>query len=82
MTSAIQHLKTAAELVEKAAELVREAARETPLPPSVAVRQSVGEQIVRIRLQLMLFRRDLTILHDAVNRRKRRRLENDAEARG
>ena len=71
MTETINDLKIATELVEKAAELVREVAKETFLP-SEAARQSVREQIVRIRLKLMLMRRDLTLLLDTANRRKPR----------
>jgi len=71
MSAVIDNLKTAAELLEKAAELVREAAKETSLP-SVALRQSVGEQIRRIRLKLMLLRRDLSIVHGMANRSKLR----------
>lgn len=71
MSAVIDDLKTAADLVEKAAELVREATNETSLP-SVALRQAVGEHIVRIKLQLMLLRRDLTSLHDMANGRKPR----------
>lgn len=79
MTAIIDDLKTAAELVQKAAALVREAAQESSLP-SVAARQSVGEQIVRIRLQLTLLRRDLTILHATVNRRRPKAPESQAQA--
>ena len=50
MTAVIDDLKAAAELLEKAAGLVREAAKDTSLP-SVSLRQSVGKEIVRIRLQ-------------------------------
>jgi hypothetical protein len=71
MTAAIEDLKTAAELVEKATEVVREAARETSLP-SEASRRFVREQVMRIRLKMMLIRRDLTILHEMANRRKPR----------
>jgi len=71
MTVVIDDLKTAGDLVEKAVGLVREAAQETSLP-SVALRESVADQIVRIRLQLMLLRRGLTVLHDMANRRKPR----------
>lgn len=67
----VSDLKTACELVEKAAESLHEAAKQTHLP-SEAMRQSVREDIVRIRLKLMLLRRDLTILHATANRRKPR----------
>ena len=80
MTETIDDLKIATELVEKAAELVREVAKETFLP-SEAARQSVREEIVRIRLKLMLLRRDLTILHDTANRRKRRGKLKEGEPR-
>ena len=71
MSSVIDDLKTVAELLEKAVELVRQAAKESTLP-SVSLRQSVGKEIVRIRLQLMLLRRGLTILRDLANGRKPR----------
>lgn len=74
MTAIIEGLKTAAELVQKAADVIREAAKETCLP-SEAARQSVREQVMRIRLKLTLMRRDLTILHAAANRRKPRGTE-------
>jgi hypothetical protein len=67
----VSDLKTACEFVEKAAESLREAAKETYLP-SEAMRQCVREEIVRIRLKLMLLRRDLTLVHDTANRRKPR----------
>ncbi len=78
MAATIDDLKTAGDLVERAAELVHEAAKETSLP-SVALRQSVGEQIARIRLKLMLLRGDVTILHNIVNRRKPRHTRKEAE---
>ena len=68
----VNDLKTAREFVEIAAQSLREAAKQTYLP-SEAMRQSVREEIVRIRLKLMLLRRDLTILHATANRRKLRR---------
>ena len=80
MTGVIDELKTAAELIEKAAELVREATKETSLP-SVAARQCVEEQTARIRLKLMLLRRDLTVLHGIANGRKPRRAGREAEGR-
>lgn len=67
----VSDLKTACEFVEKATESLREAAKQTYLP-SEATRQSVREEIVRIRLKLMLLRHDLTILHATANRRKPR----------
>lgn len=69
--TAVDDLKAAAELIERAANLVREAAKVGSLS-SEAARRSVCQEIVRIRLKLMLMRRDLTILHDAANRRKPR----------
>lgn len=72
MTATIEDLKAAAELLERAVELIREVAKETSLP-SVAERRSMGEEIVKIRLKLMLMRRDLTLLHATANRRKPRK---------
>ena len=71
MTAPIDDLRSAAELIDKASELLREAAKVSSLP-SEAARQSVREQVMRIRLKLMLMRRDLTLLHDTANRRKPR----------
>lgn len=68
MTTIVDDLKTDAELLEKAEELVRRAAKETFLP-SQAVRLSVGAEVGRIRLQLFGLRRDLTVLRAAANRR-------------
>jgi hypothetical protein len=72
LTAIVNDLKTAAELLEKAAELLHEAAKQSDLP-SEATRQSVREEIGRIRLKLFLLRRDLTMLHSAANRRKPQR---------
>lgn len=69
MTAAIYDLEAGAELIDKAAELLRQAAQVTSLP-SEAARRSVREQVMRIRLKLMLMRRDLTILHVTANRRR------------
>jgi hypothetical protein len=79
MATIADDLKTAADLVEKATELVREAAKETFLP-SEAARRSVREEVVRIRLKLMLLRRDLTIVHETANRRKPRSTGREARA--
>jgi len=69
MGAIVNDLKTAVELVEKAADLLHEAAKETYLP-SEAARQSVREEIERIRFKLFLLRRDLTIVRATANRRK------------
>ena len=53
MTVTIDDLKIATELLEKAAELVHEAAKVKFLL-SEAARRYVSEEIVRIRLKLML----------------------------
>lgn len=79
MTVTIDDLRTGAELIDKAAELLRQAAQVTSLP-SEAARQSVREQVMRIRLKLMLMRRDLTILHEAANRRKPKTSKKQAQA--
>jgi hypothetical protein len=71
MSAVIDILKQAGELIERAAELLRQAATEPSLP-SQALRQSAGKEIARIRLSLMLLRRNLTILHDSANHRKPR----------
>jgi hypothetical protein len=71
MTAPVDDLRSAAELIDKASELLREAAKASSLP-SEAARQSVRELVMRIRLKLMLMRRDLTLLHDTANRRKPR----------
>lgn len=68
MMPIVDDLKTAAELMEKAAELVREAAKQNL--PSEAMRQSVREELGRIRLNLFALRRHLTSLHATANRRK------------
>jgi len=72
MTAIADDLKTAAELIDKAVKLVHQAAKETYLP-SEATRQSVREEVGRIRLKLFLLRRDLTILRSVANRRKPQR---------
>jgi hypothetical protein len=64
MTGIVDDLKTAGELLKNAAELVHEASKETSLR-SEAARQSVREEVGRIRLKLFVLRRDLTILHSA-----------------
>lgn len=68
MTTIVDDLKTAAELLEKAEEPVRRAAKETFLS-SQAVRLSVGAEVGRIRLQLFGLRRFFRI---CATRRPRR----------
>ena len=65
----VSDLKTACEFLEKAAESLRRAAKETYLPTE-AMRQSVREEIMRIRLKLMLVRRDINLLHATAKRRR------------
>jgi hypothetical protein len=62
-------LKTAGELIERAAELVQEAAKQTYLP-SEAMRQTVREETRRLRFKLFMLRRALTMLRTTANRRK------------
>ena len=79
MAAPIDDLRSAVELIDKASESLREAAKVSSLP-SEAARQSVREQVMRIRLKLMLMRRDLTILHATANRRKPRSTGEPAQA--
>ena len=74
MIAIVEDLKTAAELVEKAVELLREAAKQSYLP-SELTRQLVRQEISRIRVKLFVLRRDLTILRATANRRKPKRQE-------
>jgi hypothetical protein len=71
MTELIEDLKSAAELLERARELVGKAAKVAFLP-SEAERGAVRDEIVRIRLKLMLLRSDINKLHATANRGKPR----------
>jgi hypothetical protein len=77
MTAIVDDLKTAAELIEKAADLVHQAAKETYLP-SEAARQSVRLAMGLIRLKLFPLRRDLALLRATANRRKPRQAGNES----
>ena len=77
MTEIVDDLKTASELVEKAAELLREAAKQSYLP-SELTRQLVRQEVGRIRLKLFVLRRDLTILRATANRRKPRQTRHES----
>lgn len=65
----LDSLKAASELVQKAAEILREAAKDPSLP-SESARRSVREELDRIRFHMAMVSRNATILRAVANRRK------------
>jgi len=65
----VDSLKAASELLEKASQLLGEAAKETYLP-SEFTRASVRAELAKIRFQLYMVSRNVTILRAVANRRK------------
>jgi hypothetical protein len=76
------HLKSARELIEKAAEQVSKA-KDEPLFSSDLVRQSALDEIDRIRLKMSFMRRDLMLIAGVAKRRyprsKKRNLHRGLE---
>jgi hypothetical protein len=62
-------LKTASELSSQASDLVRDCSK-TDIKVSDIVRESMTDEIRRIRLNLSLMRRDLTVIAGMVNRKR------------
>jgi hypothetical protein len=60
------HLKTAADLVQQASDLLRDCS-ETKVAASDALREKLNAEILRIKLTTSLMRRDLTVIAGMVN---------------
>jgi hypothetical protein len=65
----VEALKAARELVQKASELLGEAAKEEFLP-SESARRAVRDELERIRFHMAMLSRNATILRAVANRRK------------
>jgi hypothetical protein len=65
------HLKTAAELVQQASDLLRDCS-EMDVAASDALREKLIGEILRIKLTTSVMRRNLSLIVGAVNRRKHR----------
>ena len=65
----INQLKTASELSSQASDLVRDCSK-TDINVSDTVRESMTDEIRKIRLTLSLMRRDLTVIAGMVNRKR------------
>ena len=65
----VDSLKVAGELVQKASELLGEAAKETYLPNESA-RDATRTELARIRFHMSMLSRNATILRAVANRRK------------
>jgi exosome complex RNA-binding protein Csl4 len=62
-------LKTASELSSQASDLVRDCSK-TDIKVSDIIRESMTDEIRKIRLNLSLMRRDLTVIAGMVNRKR------------
>lgn len=65
----VESLKAARELVQKASEMLGEAAEEVSLP-SESARRAVRDELERIRFHMAMLSRNATILRAVANRRK------------
>jgi exosome complex RNA-binding protein Csl4 len=65
----INQLKTASQLSSQASDIVRDCSK-TDIKVSDIVRESMTDEIRKIRLTLSLMRRDLTVIAGMVNRKR------------